>query len=88
MHTFAPEPIRAGRLPTPQERSAAYALGDSPTERRRLDDQATILRPVTQRLLRDTGIGPSMHVVDVGCGNGDVTLQAAELVGRTASSPE
>jgi ubiquinone/menaquinone biosynthesis C-methylase UbiE len=22
-----------------------------------------------------------MHVVDVGCGNGDVTLQAAELVG-------
>lgn len=33
------------------------------------------------RLLRDAGVGPGMKVLDLGCGTGDVSLLAAELVG-------
>jgi protein-L-isoaspartate O-methyltransferase len=33
------------------------------------------------RLLRDAGIGRGMHVLDIGCGGGDVSLAAAELTG-------
>jgi SAM-dependent methyltransferase len=36
----------------------------------------------TRRLLVDAGIGPGMRVLDIGCGAGDVTLLAAELVGE------
>ncbi|WP_274532660.1 class I SAM-dependent methyltransferase [Aureimonas sp. AU22] len=34
-----------------------------------------------RRLLQDAGLRPSMRVLDAGCGSGDVTLIAAELVG-------
>jgi SAM-dependent methyltransferase len=74
------ELVVANDIP-PRQPNGAYALGDSPTEQRRLDHQATILRPFTQRLLSDAGVSPGMHVVAVGCGTGDVALQAAELVG-------
>lgn len=36
---------------------------------------------MTERLLRDAGIGPGMRVVDVGSGRGDVTFMIARLVG-------
>ncbi len=36
---------------------------------------------MTERLLRDAGIGPGMRVLDVGCGVGGVTTMAARLVG-------
>jgi len=36
----------------------------------------------TRRLLVDAGIGAGMRVLDIGCGAGDVTLLAAELVGE------
>ncbi len=36
---------------------------------------------MTERLLLDAGIGPGMRVLDVGCGRGDVSLLAADLVG-------
>jgi 2-polyprenyl-3-methyl-5-hydroxy-6-metoxy-1,4-benzoquinol methylase len=58
-----------------------YILGHSQHETRRLMTQAAILRPITERLLRSTGIGQGMRVLDVGCGAGDVTMLAAELVG-------
>lgn len=35
----------------------------------------------TRRLLQDAGLRPGMRVLDIGCGSGDVTLIAAELVG-------
>ena len=44
------------------------------------------LRPITERMLALAGIGPGQRVLDVAAGNGEQTLMAARLVGRTASS--
>jgi SAM-dependent methyltransferase len=38
-----------------------------------------------QRFLEDAGVQPGMKVLDVGCGAGDVSLLAEEIVGRTGS---
>lgn len=35
------------------------------------------------RLFTDAGIGPGMRVLDIGCGNGDVSFLVAKLVGQT-----
>jgi hypothetical protein len=43
--------------------------------------QAAILRPITERLLRNTGIGQGMRELDVDCGAGDVSILAAGIVG-------
>ena len=40
-----------------------------------------MLAPLTERFLRDAGISSGMRVLDVGCGMGDVTMIAAQLVG-------
>jgi SAM-dependent methyltransferase len=47
--------------------------------------QAEILRPITERLLRGAGIRRGMRVLDLGCGAGDVSLLAAELVGSSGT---
>ena len=60
-----------------------YVLGHSQREIQRLISQAAILQPVTERLLRSVKIGPGMHVLDLGCGAGDVSMLAAEFVGPT-----
>ena len=62
-----------------------YILGHSQQEIGRLMLQATILRPFTERLMRDAEIGPGMRVLDLGCGAGDVSMLAAELVGPSGS---
>jgi protein-L-isoaspartate O-methyltransferase len=62
-----------------------YILGHSPAEIQRLMSQAVMLRPITERLLRSAGIEPGMRVLDIGCGAGDVSMLAAELVGSTGS---
>jgi 2-polyprenyl-3-methyl-5-hydroxy-6-metoxy-1,4-benzoquinol methylase len=62
-----------------------YILGHSPAEIRRLINQATILRPTTERLLRSAGIEQGMRVLDVGCGAGDVSMLAGRLVGASGS---
>jgi SAM-dependent methyltransferase len=61
--------------------SAAYVMGHNDRERRRLALQATILAPLTTQFLARAGIGEGMTVLDLGCGVGDVTLIAAQLVG-------
>jgi len=60
---------------------ATYILGHSDAEILRLQTQAKILRPITERLLRSAGIAPGLRVLDLGCGAGDVAMLAAELVG-------
>jgi SAM-dependent methyltransferase len=58
-----------------------YALGHSSAEIERLKNQAVMLRPITERLLRSAGIDAGVRVLDLGCGAGDVSMLAAELVG-------
>lgn len=62
--------------------AAAYVMGHTDRERRRLALQASILQPFTEHLFRRAGIAGGMHVLDIGCGVGDVSLLAASLVGR------
>jgi len=63
------------------QREASYILGHSEAEIIRLQTQAKILRPITERLLRSAGIQPGMRVLDLGTGAGDVAMLAAGLVG-------
>lgn len=68
-----------GSKPPPQ---AHYVMGHDDRERRRLALQASILNPFTEQLFRRAGISTGMHVLDLGCGIGEVSLMAARLVGR------
>jgi len=59
-----------------------YTLGHSAPELERLIQQGRFLGDLTEHLLRLAGLGPGMHVLDVGCGTGDVCLLlAGRLVG-------
>jgi SAM-dependent methyltransferase len=64
---------------------APYLFGYSEEESQRLRKQARLFNPSTRRLLQDAGVGPGMHVLDVGSGLGDVALLAAELVGPSGA---
>jgi ubiquinone/menaquinone biosynthesis C-methylase UbiE len=44
-----------------------------------------MLRPITEGLLRNAGIDAGMRILDLGCGAGDVSMLAAELVGPEGS---
>jgi SAM-dependent methyltransferase len=65
--------------------SPTYVLGSSPRELSRLSLQAQIVRPITERLLRQLGIKEGLQVLDLGCGAGDVSMLAAEMVGPMGS---
>lgn len=65
--------------------AAQYVMGHDDRERRRLQLQASIINPITEQLFRRAGIGPGMHVLDVGSGVGDVALINARLVGPSGS---
>jgi SAM-dependent methyltransferase len=62
---------------------SVYALGHQDREIDRLQFQSRIIEPVTRRLIRECGIRPGMHVLDIGCGAGDVSMLLAETVGET-----
>ena len=63
-----------------------YAFArDRAEEERRLIAQSHVLDPITEELLRQAGLGPGMHVLDLGSGAGDTTILAARLVGPTGS---
>lgn len=54
-----------------------YVFGHADPEIERLQLQAGIIAGVTRRLIRESGIGPGMHVLDIGCGVGDVSMLLA-----------
>lgn len=69
---------QTNQLP-PQE--AEYVLGHAPQELARLIDQGRFLGDLTEHALHLAGIVPGMRVLDVGCGVGDVSFLAAQMVG-------
>jgi SAM-dependent methyltransferase len=60
-----------------------YVLGHSPLAIKRLLRLGQIHQSFTRRVFAEAGISTGMKVLDVGCGPGDVSLIAAELVGAT-----
>jgi ubiquinone/menaquinone biosynthesis C-methylase UbiE len=63
------------------EGTEAYVLGHSEQELARLEQQGELFGAETREVLRRAGITTGMRVLDVGCGAGDVSLIAADLVG-------
>jgi ubiquinone/menaquinone biosynthesis C-methylase UbiE len=58
-----------------------YIFEDRAAEQRRLDAQAQLFDPLTERLFRAAGLAAGMRVLDLGSGAGHVALLAARLVG-------
>ncbi len=52
---------------------------------RAVSDPRGIAGDITERLLLLAGIRPGMHVLDIGCGQGDVSLLAGAMVGPSGS---
>ena len=63
------------------ERGSYYLLGHTPSELDRLDLQGKLYLEITRRALLDAGLVAGQRVLDIGCGTGDVSLVAAEIVG-------
>jgi SAM-dependent methyltransferase len=62
-----------------------YVLGSDDAEIARLDGQAAAIAGASEALLRATGIGPGMRVLDLGTGLGHVAYQVAAIVGPEGS---
>jgi SAM-dependent methyltransferase len=58
-----------------------YAPGDSERELARLERQAVFFSGMTRDVLNRAGLVAGMRVLDLGCGVGDVSLVAADIVG-------
>ncbi|WP_158616300.1 MULTISPECIES: class I SAM-dependent methyltransferase [Corallococcus] len=69
------------RVEEPNAAAAEYVHGNEDRELRRILLQAQVYAPLTEGVLRSAGLKPGMRVLDVGCGAGDVSFLAAELVG-------
>jgi SAM-dependent methyltransferase len=65
------------------EHANAYVLGHSSHELARLSAQARLYAPFMLSFFHAAGIEAGMHVLDVGCGGGDVSLLMSSLVGPT-----
>ena len=63
----------------------SYVLGHSETELRRLAMQSAFWGELTEEIFQRAGVGAGMHVLDIGCGPGDVSFLAATLVGPSGS---
>lgn len=64
---------------------ADYVLGHSDQELERLGSQGALFSDLTRDLLVRAGLKKGMQVLDIGCGVGDVSLIAADLVSQSGS---
>lgn len=62
-----------------------YTLGYSEGEFERLKLQSAFVGDLTEDVLRRAGLKKGAHVLDLGCGVGDVSLLAGNLVGPSGS---
>ena len=62
-----------------------FGTGIGEEELDRLEAQGAAIAPATRMIFAEAGIRPGMRVLDVGCGAGDVTFVAADLVGPDGS---
>lgn len=62
-----------------------FGSGIGEDELARLEIQGRALAPGTRMIFAGAGIRPGMRVLDLGCGAGDVTFVAADLVGPDGS---
>ena len=58
-----------------------YAMGRNDAETRRLQMQSALYADSTRILLLRAGLHAGLHVLDVGCGAGDVALAVADIIG-------
>ena len=58
-----------------------FGTGIGEEELNRLEAQGAAIAPATRMIFAEAGIRPGMRVLDLGCGAGDVTFVAADLVG-------
>ena len=63
-----------------------YLLGHTPRAIQRLLRLGQIYQPFTRRVLIEAGVTAGMSVLDIGCGPGEVSLLAAELVGYSITA--
>src|SRR5262245_34480647 len=63
--------------------SHSYVMGQTDEERQRLILQSAHLAPLTELMLRESGLLPGMSVLDIGCGTGGASQIAARFVGPT-----
>lgn len=71
--------------PSAQLAEQDYILGHSERELARLEQQAALFAGQTRDILLRSGLAKGMRVLDLGCGVGDVSLIAAEIVGPEGS---
>jgi len=60
-----------------------YVLGNQDNEIARLEMQAALFEPITERTLLNAGLKKGMSCIDIGCGSGSVTRLMADMVGET-----
>jgi SAM-dependent methyltransferase len=69
----------------PVQGSPQYVLGHSESELQRLLNQSHFYGELTEEVFKRAGIAKGMHILDVGCGAGDVSFLAASIVGPAGS---
>jgi len=69
--------------PRLSEHGSNYTIHGGGTDADRLERQGEVMRAATTAFLARTGIQPGWACLDVGCGDGQVTVDMASMVGPT-----